>query len=60
MVRGSNAHEEFFLTPRLGKIVYNIFLIIVMSIPHFIYDQSYLIDTLQQYVFGEGDWAKLL
>ena len=47
MVRGSNAHEEFFLTPRLGKIVYNIFLIIVMSIPHLIYDQSYLIDTLQ-------------
>ena len=47
MVRGSNAHGEFFLTPRLGKIVYNIFLIMVMRIPHLIYDQSYLIDTLQ-------------
>lgn len=36
-VRGSNVHEEFFLTPRLGEIVYDIFLIVVMNILHLIY-----------------------
>ena len=37
MVRGSNSLEKLFFTPRLGKIVYNIFLTIVMDIPYLIY-----------------------